>query len=195
MTRSGVDLPELLPLFAGPLGRAGFGYMVTGAVAAAIYGEPRLTMDLDVVVSLRTWDVRRLVRLFPPLEFYVPPEETLVVEAARPQYGHFNLVHLESGLRADVYLLGNDPLNAWAFERRREVEVSGQPAWMAPPEYVILRKLEYFREAGSHKHLRDIAWMLRVSQGVIDLPLLRAKVGELGLDREWELAQGYPLDG
>ena len=190
-----MDLPELIPLFALPLGRAGLGYMVTGAVAAAIYGEPRLTLDLDLVVSLGRRDVRRLAQLFPPEEFYVPPEETLLAEAARARHGHFNLMHLESGLRADVYLLGDDSLHAWAFERRREVQVAGQLASLAPPEYVILRKLQYFREGSSDKHLRDIAWMLRVSEGLIDLPLLRGKVGELGLGREWERAQGYPLDG
>lgn len=195
MKHSRVDLPELVPLFALPLGRAGLGYMVTGAVAAAVYGEPRLTLDLDLILSLGAREVRRLAQLFPSEEFYVPPEETLLAEAARLRHGHFNLMHLGSGLRADVYVLGNDPLHVWAFERRREVQVSGQPAWIAPPEYVILRKLQYFREAGSPKHLRDIAWMLRVSEDLIDLPLLETKVGELGVQPEWERAQAHPLDG
>lgn len=187
-------LPELVPLFAGPIGRAGIEYMITGSVASAIYGEPRLTLDVDLVVALRRGDGGRLVKAFPAEEFYVPPVETLVEEAARPRHGHFNLFHLESGLRADIYLMGDDPLHAWAFKRRREVEVAGEMVSVAPLEYNIVRKLEFFRDGGSRKHLRDIAWMLKVSGGLIDRPLLEAKVREQGVEREWEEAQRTPLD-
>ena len=187
-------MPELVPLFAFPIGRARIEYMMTGAVAASIYGEPRLTRDVDLVVALRSGDATRLVRAFPAHEFYVPPLETMVEEAARPRHGHFNILHLESGLRADVYVHGDDPLHAWAFKRRRDVEISGEWVSVAPPEYVVLRKLEYFREGGSVKHLRDIAWMLRVSAALIDLPLLEAKVREQGVGRQWEEAQRTPLD-
>ena len=189
-----MDLPELVPLFALPIGRAGFGYMVTGAVAAAIYGEPRLTRDVDLVVVLRGREAERLARSFPAEEFYLPPTETMIEEAARPRHGHFNILHLESGLRADIYLLGDDPLHAWAYDRRREVQVSGETISLAPPEYVILRKLEYFQQGRSPKHLRDIAWMLRVSEALIDRPLLERKVSELGLEAPWATALATPLD-
>ncbi|MGB7211525.1 MAG: hypothetical protein WBC97_02760 [Gemmatimonadales bacterium] len=187
-------LPDLIPLFAVPLGRAGIAYMVTGSVAASLYGELRFTQDVDLVVALKHGDPKRLEAAFPAKDFYVPPLETMVEEAARPRYGHFNLFHLESGLRADVYLMGDDPLHAWAFTRRREVEIAGELVSVAPLEYNIVRKLEFYRDGGSQRHLRDIAWMLRVSEKLIDLPLLEAKVLEQGVEREWAEAQRTPLD-
>lgn len=168
--------------------------MVTGSVAAAIYGEPRLTRDVDLVLVLRGSQAGRLAGLFPSAEFYVPPAEVIIEESARPRYGHFNILHRDSGLRADIYLLGDDPLHAWAYGRRREVPIAGEMISIAPPEYVILRKLEYFREGGSSKHLRDIVWMLQVSEGLIDRPLLEGKVSQLGLEAPWATALATQLD-
>jgi hypothetical protein len=51
---------DLISLFAVPLGRAGLPYMVTGATAAILYGQPRTTNDLDVVIGMKTADLPRL---------------------------------------------------------------------------------------------------------------------------------------
>ncbi|HRI86647.1 MAG TPA: hypothetical protein PK869_00200, partial [Candidatus Hydrogenedentes bacterium] len=59
----------------------------------------------------------------------------------------------------------------------------------APPEYVILRKLEYFREGGSEKHLHDIRTMLLMSPELIDRGEIDRLVTERGLGAQWELAQ------
>jgi hypothetical protein len=134
-----------------PLRQAGIPYMVTGGLAAIIYGEPRLTNDVDIVVRLDPADAERLAAGFPQPHWYVPPIETIRDEAARPAHGHFNLLELATSLRADVYCLGDDPLGAWAMSHRRAVELSGTTIWLAPIEYVILQKLRYFRESGSDR--------------------------------------------
>src|SRR6185437_14809075 len=97
-------------------------------------------------------DADGVERAFPLDRFYVPPAEVLRVEAARSLRGHFNIIAHDSGYKADVYLAGADALHAWAFPRRRSVPVGGRALSVAPPEYVIARKLEYFREGGSLKH-------------------------------------------
>lgn len=168
--------------------------MVTGGVGAIVYGEPRMTNDIDVVLALPLSEVRRFEACFDPAGFSIPPEESLRTEAGREQQGHFNLHHLDTLLRADVYLAGRDPLQAWGLGRRRRHRLGGTAGWVAPPEYVILQKLIYRRAGGSERHLRDIAWMLRVSAELIDLPLLEAKVREQGVDREWEVARETRLD-
>jgi len=169
-------------------------YMVTGSVAAIVYGELRVTHDVDIVVRLPASRAARVAEVFGGSEMYVPPIEVIREEIGRRRFGHFNLIHGPLAFKADVYLVGDDPLHEWALEHRQEAVHAGVKAWIAPPEYVILRKLEYFREGGSQKHLRDIAWMLHVSRDRIDLPLLETKVRELGLEPEWEMAQGAPLD-
>ena len=73
--------------------------------------------------------------------------------------------------------------------RRRGMDMAGEPVRLAPPEYVILRKLEYFREGGSEKHLRDIAGMLRVSGDSVDRAAVEEWSRRLGVMTEWEAAQ------
>jgi hypothetical protein len=179
--------PELFLLFVRPLNRLGIRYVVTGSVAAIFYGEPRLTHDVDFIVLLREADIEVLAKSFSPPEFYVPPPETITAEVRREQRGHFNIIHIETGFKADMYLTGRDELNAWAFKSRRQVEFEGEPVVLAPPEYVIVRKLEYYREGGSEKHLRDIRSMLAISGDQLDRPALSEWIQQRGLQAEWRL--------
>ena len=65
-------------------------YMVTGAVTLIMYGDPRLTHDIDVVVYLHREDAEILVQTFPSEEFYCSPIEVIKLEIYRPLRGHFN---------------------------------------------------------------------------------------------------------
>lgn len=177
--------PDLIELFAQPLNQAGIRYLVCGSVAAMLYGEPRVTHDIDLVVFLRTEDAARLEAIFPPRQFYVPPVAAILQEIGRDQHGHFNLIHSGSGLKADFYTAGRDELHAWAFRRARHYTLGNVTITLAPPEYVVLRKLEYHREGGSEKHLRDIRAMLAVSGDQLDRSALSDWVGRLGLTGEW----------
>jgi hypothetical protein len=161
--------------------------MATGAVAAIVYGEPRLTLDLDLVLSLSPAEVPRFAEAFRGEELYVPPLEVLLQEAARATHGHFNLLHHSSGLRADIYLASNDPLDVWGLAHRREERVGGEPVQIAPAEYVVVRKLEYFRKGGSTKHLDDIRAMRRVRPDLLDAGRVAAFVRERGLAKEWAM--------
>lgn len=159
--------------------------MATGSIAAMIYGEPRLTNDIDLVVVLSPTDAEAFAAAFRGEGLYVPPVETIEVEAARGTGGHFNVIHGESGLKADVYVAGDDPLHRWALPRRLEASAFGHQLWVAPPEYVILRKLEYHRDGGSEKHLRDVRRMLAVSGDRLDQDVIDAWAVRLRVDEPW----------
>lgn len=176
-------------IFLKPLNDLGIPYVITGAVAAIIYGEPRMTHDLDLILHLQRKDVDRFIRQFSETEFYVPPEEVIRVEVGRASRGHLNIIHLNSGLRADIYLAGKEDLQHWAIQHRRSFTVSAETVWIAPPEYVIVRKLQYYREGGSEKHLQDIRNMLETSYKEIDFPFLEEKIKEFKLQDEWQQAQ------
>jgi hypothetical protein len=180
-------MPEanLFLMFTQRLNTLGVPYMVSGSVAVIIYGEPRLTHDVDLIVVLDREHIARFREVFPPAEFYCPPTEVIAVEAVREQRGHFNIIHHETGFKADVYLSGRDPLHAWGLARVRRLEVEGQVLVVAPPEYVILRKLEYYREGGSEKHLRDIRSILNSSAKVIQTAELEQQIAERGLQGAW----------
>jgi hypothetical protein len=180
--------PELFLLFVRPLNHAGIRYVVSGSVAAIFYGEPRLTHDVDFVVFLNADDIQKLFTIFPPKEFYLPPLETIQAETAREHHGHFNLIHRDTGFKADMYPTGRDELNAWAFRGKRAVEFEAETIMLAPPEYVIVRKLEYYRKGHAEKHLRDIRAMLAVSGEQLDRPTLNEWIQRQGLETEWRQA-------
>jgi hypothetical protein len=184
-------MPEanLFLMFTQRLNALGVAYMVSGSVAVIIYGEPRLTHDVDLIVVLDREQIARLPEVFPPAEFYCPPTEVIMVEAAREQRGHFNIIHHETGFKADVYLHGRDPLHAWGLARARRLEMEGQVFVVAPPEYVIVRKLEYYREGGSEKHLRDIRSMLDTSPDGIHRAELEQQIAARGLQEAWRQVQ------
>lgn len=178
---------SLITLFVAPLNGLGVSYMVTGSLATSIYGDPRLTHDIDLVVALPDEALAALHAAFDEDEFYVPPLDVLTVEAHRPLHGHFNIIHTSTALKADVYTIGADPLHRWAMDRRQTTTIDGQTVWLAPPEYVVLRKLQYFRDGGSDKHLRDVRAMLRQLDSDIDRSFLDAEAARLGLRAELAL--------
>jgi hypothetical protein len=181
--------PNLFLIFVNRLNVAGMRYMITGAVANIIYGEPRLTHDIDLVLELDDAGAQKLEEIFPLEEFYCPPLEILKIEAKRPLRGHFNLIHHETGFKADIYIMGEDRLHHWGMSKRRQFEIEGEMIWVAPPEYVILRKLEFFREGGSEKHLNDISSMIELSSYQINFEELQNRIKDGALEKEWQRVQ------
>ncbi len=178
---------DLFGIFVGRLNGMGIRYMITGSVASIYYGEPRLTHDIDLVVELGMDDAEKFAKAFPYEEFYRPPREVIRIEAKRPYRGHFNLIHHETGFKADIYAAGEDKLHRWALSSRIPVNMNDIVFWLAPVEYVILRKLEFYREGGSEKHLRDVRSIIAFSPDRIDTELLLEKIREYSLEREWAI--------
>jgi hypothetical protein len=178
--------PDLIELFVRPLDRMQFRYLVSGSVAAMLYGEPRVTHDIDFVVFLRLADIPRLQEAYPLPEFYVPPAEIITTEVGRERKGQFNVIHMASGLKADFHTANRDELHAWAFRNVQQYRFGETTIRLAPPEYVIVRKLEYYREGGSEKHLRDIRAMLIVSGEGINRVELNEWIQRQGVQAEWE---------
>lgn len=183
--------PDLIDLFIAPLELAGVNtYMVSGSIAAIQYGEPRATLDVDVAVLIGRKQLAGMALIFPDPDYYCPPVDVLEIEVARPSRGHFNVIHSGTGLKADFYPSKNHPYFTWAMQNRKRWTIRNQAIWFAPPEYVLLWKLEFFREGGGEKHLRDIRGMLEVSGSDIDRGMIEQAVQELGLQAAWKSAGG-----
>lgn len=175
---------DLLGVFLDPLERSGYPYMVTGSVAAIFYGAPRVTHDVDLVLEIPVEKAEDFAALYPLSEFYCPPVEVLVTELSRAVKPHFNLIHHLSGFKADIYP-SRDWLHRWGMERRMRFDQEGRAVWVAPAEYVVVRKLEYFGEGGSEKHLSDIQKILSVEGAGMDMNWVLARVKERGLEEAW----------
>jgi hypothetical protein len=162
-------------------------YMVVGSVAAMIYGEPRLTHDLDVVIDMPLPVARKLASFIPEEEFYCPPQE--VIEAEAVQCGQFNLIHHQSGIKVDIVIRKNTAHARTEFARRRKMPfwTADKTAFLASPEDVIIKKLDYFREGGSEKHLKDIRSI--IVETPLDTTYLEHWITALHLQHEWSCVQ------
>jgi hypothetical protein len=176
--------PNPVAIFAPPLNQLGVRWMAVGSIASSAYGEYRVTNDIDVILVLQRNDAAAIAAAFPLEDFYCPPIDVIKIEASRTRRGHFNLIHHATGFKADVYLASNEPFQLWAWAHRRELEIAGTTAQIAPPEYVIVGKLEFFREGGSEKHLRDIRSMLAVTD--VDRVLVEKEARERRLADYWQ---------
>jgi hypothetical protein len=178
--------PDFISLFVEPLERAGIRYMITGSVASSIYGEPRNTLDIDLVVLIQHSQIPLLAQLYPEENYYLPPPDVVMIESRREAHGHFNIIHHHTGLKADIYLSRNHPCLPWALKNARRVQTATCEITVSPPEYVILHKLEFYRESGHSRHLRDIAGM--IEQQALDLEFLLPALTQLGLTSHYQAA-------
>ena len=179
--------PDLLKLFVAPLELAHINYVITGSIATVLYAEPRLTHDIDIVVHLNVQDAKRISIIFPKNEYYCPPEEIIMDEIKRPARAQFNIIHHNSGFKADFFLHGNDPLHEWAFLNKRRMPIGDEySVWLAPPEYVIIRKMQYFAEGGSDKHLRDIQNITAIMKDKLDFQFIEMQASRLGVMQIWQ---------
>jgi hypothetical protein len=179
--------PKYIKLFIEPLNLNEVNYMVSGSVASIIYGEPRATMDIDVGIFINPGDYSKIPNMFPESDFYTPPLEVVKLESERDCRGHYNVIHHKTGYKADFYPSRNHPLLPWAFKNKVVQTIANIPVSIAPPEYVILWKLEFYRESKSSKHIRDIKGILRSCSLGIDFDLIKEYSFILSLQNEWEM--------
>ncbi|MBU0560328.1 MAG: hypothetical protein KJ799_11800 [Bacteroidetes bacterium] len=182
-------MPELnlFQIFTTKLNKLNIQYMVTGSVASIVYGEPRLTHDIDIVLTLSLDKMDEFVNLFAINEFYCPPKEVLKIEILKENRGHCNLIHHETGFKADIYFSGNDEFQLWALNNTKNITLEGLNLPIAPVEYVIIKKLEFYNEGKSQKHLKDIKSILANSSDHINFQLLEKFITQRALSQNWQL--------
>jgi hypothetical protein len=158
-------------------------YLIVGSIASMVYGEPRLTRDLDLVLDIEAKDCNKFFSLFQQPEFYCPPMEILADEVRNR--GQFNLLHVPSGLKIDIVVKKVTAFDQSRFSRvRKTVLWENFTANVASVEDVIIKKLEFYREGGSEKHLRDIRGIQ--SNTKLDLVYLEQWIAKLHLEEEWK---------
>lgn len=150
-------------------------YALVGSIATMFYGEPRATLDIDVVVALDASELDVVASLFPPPDFYLSIDAAR--EAVRSQ-SQFNVIHPASGMKVDFFVAGDAIERSQIERRRRRSILPATEAWFSPPEELVIKKLSYYSVGGSDKHLRDIASMFRISPELIDLQRLRSLASE-----------------
>jgi hypothetical protein len=151
-------------------------YFVTGSVASSVYGIARTTLDLDLVADLRENHVPQLVSEL-RADFYADPE---MMGDALKRGRSFNLIHLATSYKIDIFPLGRDEYSREAFRRRRYSQTAPpgeEPVEcaLASLEDVALSKLRWYKAGGevSQTQWKDLRGILMVSGARLDRDYLR----------------------
>jgi hypothetical protein len=164
---------------AAELERLGIDYFVGGSVASSVHGRPRTTDDVDIVAALPGPKVDAFVRTLES-DFFVDAE--MIRDAIRRR-ASFNIIHLATMLKVDVFVLGNEDFALEEMKRRAAVPLRGSRVWFSSPEDIVLEKLDWFRkgEGISERQWRDVLGVLAVQGTRLDLQYLRSWAARRGL--------------
>ncbi|MCX6831533.1 MAG: hypothetical protein NT028_05265 [candidate division Zixibacteria bacterium] len=174
---------DFLKLIASRLDGAGMPYMITGSMAMAVYSQPRMTRDIDLVVDLNPADGDRLVGLFRE-DCYIDGE---AVKDAINRASMFNVIHKEWTAKADFIIRKNEEYRKVEFARRRKVSVAQVDVWVVSVEDLILSKLVWRGQSRSELQLTDVRQLITSNPG-LDWNYLRKWATELGVEGTlWEM--------
>ena len=164
------------------LDRLNVPYFIGGSLASALYGEPRATIDADIIADLKNEHVAPLVRALSN-EFYIAQDAAL--DAIRAQRS-FNVIHLATSFKVDVFVRKRRAFDDAQFARRTRQIISADPdrsAYIATAEDTILAKLEWYKIGGavSDRQWRDILGVLKTQSDALDQDYLRRMANQLGV--------------
>lgn len=167
---------------------AGIEYMIGGAVATWAWGEPRSTLDLDLVVNIPLESVNLLSDELTKRGMLVPAEIILDNILEDRVDTPINAIHMHSGYKADLYpVREGDELRASAFNRRKEINLgeSFGLVYLHSPEDLIIYKLWYYSLSQQTKHIRDITSIVMTLGDELDFSYIEKWVIEKGVVNIW----------
>jgi hypothetical protein len=145
-------------------------YYIGGSIASSAYGAARSTLDVDVITNLLPEHIHILKEKLKN-EYYI--DEKMIANPIRTK-SSFNLVHLESMLKIDFFILKNNPYSFKELERRVkdkiEDETNSINIYLCSPEDIILNKLEWYKLGGeiSDRQWTDIIAVIKVQSENLD---------------------------
>ena len=165
----------------------GVPYAIGGSLASALHGMARATLDSDLVADLQPTQVPAFVHQLQE-QFYV---DEMVVANAIQRHTSFNLIHLETMFKVDIFIPKERPFDQAQLARRQAHKVATDPertAYVASAEDTILAKLEWYRLGGeqSERQWRDIRGVVQVQGDRLDYEYVSQQAAVLGVTDLWQ---------
>jgi hypothetical protein len=163
--------------------RIGVAYSVVGSVASSAHGIARATLDVDLVADLPGRLVHEVVSALHDA-YYI--DRDMAADAVQRK-AMFNVVHLATMLKVDIYVLTDRPFDRESFRRRRALALEEEPSARSyqvdTPEDTVIHKLEWFRAGGdvSERQWGDLIGVIRVQGTALDIAYMRRWAGDLGV--------------
>lgn len=164
------DPRHLLVEIAKILQKLKIPYIITGGMAVLVWGRPRFTADIDIVIELKIEDIDSLTRDLLMLGRANYIDKDMVKDALR-HGGEFNFIHGETGIKVDFWVLQKQPFELSRIKRRIAKRILGKKVYFISPEDLILSKLQWYQQGQSSRHLEDIESILKISK--VDLRYIR----------------------
>ncbi len=179
-----IDMAAAIAPVVDAFERIGVTYCIGGSVASSIYGTARTTMDVDMVSDLKPEHVRAFVQAL-ETAYYV--DEPMIRDAIS-RFASFNLIHLETMIKIDVFISRNAPYDIETFKRRRkdvlDEEQRAIEVYLVSPEDIVLNKLSWFLLGGgvSERQWTDVLGVLKVQKTSLNGQYLQYWARELELE-------------
>lgn len=174
------DPRELLVKIAKILDHLRIDYMVTGGMAVFVWGRPRFTADIDIVVELAPPDVKKLARELRGIDDAGYVDEVAMRDALQ-RHGEFNFISPEMGLKVDFWILGRESHDHNELKRKKRKKILEYDVAFISPEDLILRKIRWYNKSMSEKHLEDARTVVAISGKKLDYTYLRRAAASQGL--------------
>jgi len=158
-------------------------YYIGGSIASSVYGMARATMDVDIVADMAFDQVPSFVRLLRD-EYYIDAQ---MINDAIAGASSFNLIHLETMMKVDVFVLKKDPYHQSALARRSEDRlVEDDPEstfYLSSPEDIVLSKLQCYHAGGraSERQWLDVLGVIKVQSNSLNREYLITWSNTLGI--------------
>ena len=182
-----MNLVSFLTTIVHALNEAEIPFMLTGSLAAAFYGTPRATQDIDLVIETQPGNLERLIHNLEVAGLYV--DRGGAIEALDTA-GQFNAIDPMSGWKADLIVRKTREFSRTEFERRRGEELFGLEVELTTLEDLIIAKLEWSQLGDSELQRRDIRNLLELVGDSVDETYMIRWIRALGLQEAWERVKG-----